>query len=123
MANPDERYRRWLDDEAQARRLDDRRRAARRRCDEALHAPLDSPAGAPANRIARLTELERALESSFAFYLSHSANDDGFLENAFGRERAAELAERLARRKVSLLTELDRVRETRARLAAEEAAG
>jgi len=117
MPNPEDRYRRWLDDEREAKRLDSRRREARRRCDAALtsYQAADRPDAVALAR--ELDHLERVVELSLAFYLRHTANDREFLTTSFGARRARELAARLSQRKLSLLAELDRVRETRLQLA------
>lgn len=114
MTQPDDLYRRWLDDETEARRLDEARTRARRSCDSALEALEDGGSRTPAlNEAARL---EAVVERSLAFYLGHTANDTGFLRRAFGEERARELGLRLSQRKLALLSELDRVRALRADL-------
>ncbi|MFN2432540.1 MAG: hypothetical protein ABR599_06950 [Gemmatimonadota bacterium] len=117
------RYRRWLDEEAEARRLEDRRQEARRRLDQALSEEGVGKRCGSAEALQRVQALEQLLERSLAFYLGHAANDDGFLLGAFGPARTRELGERLATRKLALMNELDRVRETRHRLASDGAGG
>ena len=112
MADPEEHYRRWLEDEREARRLEAERDEARRLCE----AALDDAGGGRAGAVTALQRLETAVERSLGFYLGHSGNDGDFLYQAFGAERARELSAALARRKLSLLTELDRVRDMRRRL-------
>lgn len=113
MPAPEELYPRWLDDETEARRLDARRAGTRRSCDAALRRfRADDPAAGP-DLLREIDALERAVEGSLAFYLRHTANDREFLRSSFGADRAREIAGRLSRRKLSLLAELDRVRELR----------
>ena len=116
MSHADDLYRRWLDDETEARRLDERRTAARKSCDAALATLEGGNAGARGQVLAEIDRLEEVVETSLALYLGHTANNGDFLKRAFGAERAHELAARLSQRKLSLLTELDRVRELRTRL-------
>jgi hypothetical protein len=116
MSQPDDLYRRWLDDEEEARRLDERRTAARKSCDEALAAHEGGDSGTKARALSEIDRLEQATERSLACYMGHAANNNEFLRRAFGPDRARELATRLSQRKLSLLTELDRVRDVRANL-------
>jgi hypothetical protein len=116
MSRSDDLYRRWLDDETQARRLDERRTAARKSCDEALATLEGGDGDARTQALAEIDRLEEAVETSLALYLGHTANNGEFLQHAFGADRARELSARLSQRKLSLLTELDRVRELRTRL-------
>ncbi len=116
MSQSDDLYRRWLDDETQARRLEERRTAARKSCDQALATLDGGDSRARAQALMEIARLEEVVETSLALYLGHAANNGEFLHRAFGADRARELAARLSQRKLSLLTELDRVRALRARL-------
>jgi hypothetical protein len=116
MSYADDLYRRWLDDETQARRLDERRTAARKSCDQALATVEGGDTRARDQALAEIDRLEEVVETSLALYLGHTANNGDFLQRAFGADRARELAARLSQRKLSLMTELDRVRELRTRL-------
>ena len=116
MSQSDDLFRRWLDDETQARRLDERRTAARKSCDRVLASLDGGDAGARTQALAEIDRLEEAVETSLALYLGHTANNGEFLHRAFGADRARELETRLSQRKLSLLTELDRIRELRTRL-------
>ena len=116
MSHPEDLYRRWLDDETEARKLDERRTAARESCDRALATLEGGDRSARGQALAEIARLEEVVETSLALYLGHAANNGEFLQHAFGPHRARELAARLSQRKLSLLTELDRVRELRARL-------
>jgi hypothetical protein len=113
MVRPEEGYERWLEDEREARRLDERRKEARRRCDSAIsELPRSGPVGR--TRLLReLDRLERTVERSMAFYLGHSANDADLLRALFGDPKARELRAALTKRKLSLMNELDHVREMR----------
>jgi hypothetical protein len=116
MSQSDDLYRRWLDDEDEARRLEERRMEARHACERALASLDGGETRAHGAALGDVMRLEEAIERSLACYLGHAANDGKFLRRAFGDARARELEARLSKRKIALLTELDRVRELRSRL-------
>lgn len=116
MSPPDTLYHRLVHDEGEAKRLDAERARARRSFEGAFDALRNEGSSRLPSLLRELEMLESSLETSFAFYLRHTANDALLLTYAFGPERARELAERLSRRKLALLAELDRVRELRGSL-------